>query len=437
MASARPTDIPELARFLRDRPEGRIAITGGGKEPSAEAAAALEAERADLLSVTAFDGLVAYEPRDLAVTVGAGMPVATLRATLAGEGQRLPPATPSGADALPGTVGGLVSAAPPGPFDLAHGPLRRHLLACLLVSRDGTACRWGRPVMKNVAGYALPALCAGSHGRLGVLVEASLRTWPIPAAAACWSLEPAAEPASGEPRPGGGEAEADRDAPIAATLGLAVAIAAGPAGETPLPDALAWRWRSDGPAGGRLEARVEGMPEAVEAGGRRLRAWVEARGGRAERRELPDAISGPADGDSGTADGEAGTTDDSDRAVEMYPGRSLRRVVIRLSGAPRHLPELAHRVAPIVRDRDAALEAFPLTGTLRCAWSRDPGSPEGEAVVRQLLVAAGAARVAVERGGPLEHAAAAARRDPETVALEGRILGALAGGPRTWVADYV
>lgn len=411
MIPHRPADVEELGQLLRGRSPSTVAFTGSGEAPSSEVREALLAERIKPISLSAFDGIHAYEPRDLTVTVGTGMPLAELRAALAEQGQRLPPA--EGTEiALPGTVGGLVAAAPAGASDHLLGPVRRHLLACRIVAFDGTASRWGRPVMKNVAGYALAALCAGSHGRLGALVEASLRTWPIPPAEAGWILDP------GSDRPAGAAyGRSEGHTPVEATLELAASLASGPPRETPLPDALHWGWRPGGPAGGRLEARIGGTREAVTARGQRMQAWLAARGGRAERLE-----------DGGGAESQS-TSRPGGRS------RPLREVVVRLSVPPPALPKLVACLMGVLERRTLALEAFPLSETLRCAWSREPA--EAESLVRAVLAAAPTASLAVERGGPIEHAAVWAQRDPEAAGLEEELVRALAGGPRAWVADYL
>ncbi len=370
---------------------GEIGATGD------RARRALEEEEVDLLATGALDEIVAYEPRDLVITVGAGMRLARLREVLAAQGQWLPPAEPGRVDALPGTVGGLVAAAPTGAFEALYGPLRRHLLACRVAARDGAVHRWGRPVMKNVAGYALHALQAGGRGRLGVLVEASLRTWSRPARTERRILVPA--PEGGPP------------------LDLAASLATGPAEGAPIPDGLAWSWRADGPAEGRTDLWLHGTDASVEARRRALEAWAGKRGARLERVREGDR---------------------DEPIAEPRRDRSLRRVVLRLSARPTELPAVAARVTAALPRPDSAAEAFPLAGALRCAWHRDPDSTEGEEAIGAALDAAGpAAAAVVERGGPAEHAAAAARGDPAIRAIEARLLEALGGGPPHWVADYV
>lgn len=421
MTLARPGDLEELRRLLAGRGEPLPVVTGADREPAPEARRELEAEGLALVSTAALTGIVSHRPGDFVVTARAGTTLDALAQTLADEGQWIPPATPGRVDRLPGTVGGLVAAAPAGPFDLGHGPLRRHLLACRVVTGDGTLYRWGRPVMKDVAGYALQTLCAGSHGTLGAVVEASLRTWPLPAADETWELATADAPE----RPGGEGAAGGRPGAFAAgALEVAAALTAAPADAPPMPDAVTWTWRADGPPGGRLECRLTGTGEAVAARRRRLLAWAEARGVASRRAESPADQGGAARGSAGPHGGSGAE------------GRHPRRVVLRITGRPRDLPMLARRVLGAFPGSGGAAEALPLVGALRVAWDREPG-PEGERTASAVIAAAGRARVAVERGGPHEHAATAARRDPRAAAFEERLVRALGGGPRAWVADYV
>jgi glycolate oxidase FAD binding subunit len=82
--------------------------------------------------------------------------------------------------AIGGTVGGMVAAGLSGPSRAASGAVRDHVLGALLLNGRGEVLRFGGQVMKNVAGYDVSRLLAGSLGTLGVIVEVSLRTVPRP-----------------------------------------------------------------------------------------------------------------------------------------------------------------------------------------------------------------------------------------------------------------
>ncbi|THF60485.1 glycolate oxidase subunit GlcE [Pseudothauera rhizosphaerae] len=138
--------------------------------------------RGERFDTTDYRGIVAYEPTELVVTVRAGTPLAELEAELAAKGQMLafePPHFGSGA-----TVGGAVAAGLSGPRRAAAGALRDFVLGVKLLDGRGEVLRFGGQVMKNVAGYDVSRLMAGSLGTLGVLLEVSLKVLPRPVAEA-------------------------------------------------------------------------------------------------------------------------------------------------------------------------------------------------------------------------------------------------------------
>ncbi|MFJ3055337.1 glycolate oxidase subunit GlcE [Herbaspirillum sp. NPDC087042] len=124
------------------------------------------------LSLQAYRGIVHYEPDDLVITVRAGTPLAEIDRVLAQRGQMLgfePPA-PSGA-----TIGGAVALGWSGPRRPFAGALRDHLLGVRMLDGMGRELRFGGQVVKNVAGFDVARLMAGSLGILGPLLEVSLR----------------------------------------------------------------------------------------------------------------------------------------------------------------------------------------------------------------------------------------------------------------------
>ena len=138
-------------------------------------------------------GIVAYEPSELVVTVRAGTPLSTLNAALEDAGQMLPcePPTFDGT----ATVGGMVAAGLAGPRRPWSGGVRDFVLGCRLISGHGTHLRLGGEVMKNVAGYDVSRLLAGSFGCLGLITEVSLKVLPKPRACQSVSLPMDAEAA--------------------------------------------------------------------------------------------------------------------------------------------------------------------------------------------------------------------------------------------------
>ncbi len=152
--------------------------------------------RGEPLDLRALAGISRYEPTELVVTARAGTLLAELEATLAAEGQHLafePPRFAAGGavDAAPrgGTVGGMVAAGLSGPARAAAGAVRDHVLGATLLNGKAELLSFGGQVMKNVAGYDLARLLAGSMGVLGAICEVSLKVMPQPAATATLRFE--------------------------------------------------------------------------------------------------------------------------------------------------------------------------------------------------------------------------------------------------------
>ncbi len=139
-----------------------------------------ETPRGDRLSTLDLRGISSYEPTELVVTVRAGTPLAELEAALAEKGQCLPFEPPrfGHADAA-GTVGGMVAAGLAGPSRAAVGSVRDHVLGLTMLNGRGEVLSFGGQVMKNVAGYDVSRLMAGSLGTLGLILEVSLKVLPV------------------------------------------------------------------------------------------------------------------------------------------------------------------------------------------------------------------------------------------------------------------
>jgi len=125
--------------------------------------------------VHAPSGVLAYDPHELTVTLGAGTPAADLARVLAAAGQECP-LDPRDSRA---TVGGIVAAGLSGHRRLRYGPLRDHVLEVHFVTADGRVVKGGGKTVKNVSGYDLPRLLVGSLGTIGVLTEMTLRCRPV------------------------------------------------------------------------------------------------------------------------------------------------------------------------------------------------------------------------------------------------------------------
>jgi glycolate oxidase FAD binding subunit len=141
----------------------------------------------EALDVRGLAGISRYEPSELVVSVRAGTPLAELEAALAEKGQCLPFEPPR--LAAGGTVGGMVAAGLAGPARLAAGGVRDYVLGATMVNGRGEVLSFGGQVMKNVAGYDVCRVLAGSLGVLGVIAEVSLKVLPLPRAVATTRLE--------------------------------------------------------------------------------------------------------------------------------------------------------------------------------------------------------------------------------------------------------
>ena len=140
-----------------------------------------------LLETRGHSGIVSHDPAELVLTARGGTPLAEVEAQLASNGQRLPFEPPHfGAGA---TLGGAVACGLAGPARAWAGALRDYVLGARVLTGDGRVLRFGGEVMKNVAGYDVARLMAGSLGILGVLLDVSLKVLPRPAAERTLALE--------------------------------------------------------------------------------------------------------------------------------------------------------------------------------------------------------------------------------------------------------
>ncbi|MGH8180058.1 MAG: glycolate oxidase subunit GlcE [Steroidobacteraceae bacterium] len=132
------------------------------------------------LDVAALSGVSHYEPTELVVTARAGTRLSDLERALAGHGQMLafePPHFDGRA-----TVGGAVASGLSGPRRSYCGSVRDYVLGVEMIDGRGQLLRFGGRVIKNVAGFDVSRLMAGSLGTLGVLTAITLKTVPRPRA---------------------------------------------------------------------------------------------------------------------------------------------------------------------------------------------------------------------------------------------------------------
>jgi glycolate oxidase FAD binding subunit len=149
--------------------------------------------RCDLIVDTRrLNAVLEHAAGDLVARVQAGVALADLAEVLAQAGQRLALDPPPG-----GTAGGLIATGVAGPLRLRYGPPRDLLIGVTVVLADGTVAHSGGKVVKNVAGYDLGKLFAGSYGTLGLVTEAAFRLHPVPQASA-WVTVPCADTAAAQ-----------------------------------------------------------------------------------------------------------------------------------------------------------------------------------------------------------------------------------------------
>jgi glycolate oxidase FAD binding subunit len=141
----------------------------------------------EILDTTGLKGISSYEPSELVVTVKAGTPLAELEAVLAEKNQCLPFEPPRFNTGT--TVGGMVAAGLSGPSRASSGSVKDFVLGVNMVNGKGEALHFGGTVMKNVAGYDVSRLMAGSMGTLGLITEVSLKVLSIAPAEATLKFE--------------------------------------------------------------------------------------------------------------------------------------------------------------------------------------------------------------------------------------------------------
>lgn len=400
MRRFRPQTTAELTEWVRSSArafadEGMPIVTGERRDRKAGAFADLPR-----LAVSTWElaDVVEFRPADLTITVQAGMRLSALREVVDAERLWLPIA---GAP-RDRSVGGWIAAAPAGEHDDAFGPVRRHVVACDLVLWNGTETRWGRPVMKNVAGYDVAKLVCGSRARLGLVTQATLRLWPRPR---CWHRLHLEREDSGD----GG-------------LDLAT---------IPRCEGLKWRAPSRDGRPGRLTITLIGGPEAVSARGASFRHWAE---------RMKWAVTG-----------EAGARSDPEFDASDADVRSSTSAAYRITFGRRYLAAGLHDLERrLAHEVDSwSIEAYPLTGVVRVstAGQRAAGQRYAPAWLTTLPDSVGRPNVPeptlerpavrIERGGESEHEAAGRLRSTAAREIERRWVDAFGGLEAPWQADYL
>jgi glycolate oxidase FAD binding subunit len=180
----RPGQVSEIAAALREANalSKRCEILGGGTKRSLGNPVTADIQ----LDMSAIRGIEFYEPEELVIKVRAGTPISEIRAALAEKKQHLACESPDLAgffgDAIAGdTIGGVVACNLSGPRRILNGSIRDAVLGMEAVNGLGEIFKGGGRTVKNVTGYDLPKLLAGSFGVLAVITAVTLKIHPAPA----------------------------------------------------------------------------------------------------------------------------------------------------------------------------------------------------------------------------------------------------------------
>jgi glycolate oxidase FAD binding subunit len=137
-----------------------------------------------LLDLSALSAVKSYEPNELIITVEAGAPLSDVKSLIDSKNQRFAfepmDTAPLLGTGAAGTVGGMIGAGLAGPRRIQAGAARDHLLGAQAISGFGDHFKAGGKVVKNVTGYDLCKLLAGSWGTLAVMTEVTLKVMPRP-----------------------------------------------------------------------------------------------------------------------------------------------------------------------------------------------------------------------------------------------------------------
>ncbi|MBA3032456.1 MAG: glycolate oxidase subunit GlcE [Gammaproteobacteria bacterium] len=177
------TDLTEQLRerILAASSAAPLCIRGGGSKDFYGCEL-----RGELLETRAHTGVLAYEPTELVITARCGTPLAEIEAVLAEHGQCLAFEPPRFAENC--TIGGAVAAGLSGPRRVSAGAVRDFVLGVKILDGAARELSFGGQVMKNVAGYDVSRVMAGSLGTLGLLLEISIKVLPRPVAEATLSF---------------------------------------------------------------------------------------------------------------------------------------------------------------------------------------------------------------------------------------------------------
>lgn len=262
METVRPTDAESVAEAVQSaRAEGeRLEIMGAGTKRGL--GRSVDADRT--LATTGLSGITLYEPEELVMTAKTGTPLAEIQAALDEAGQHLAFEPLDYGPVLGGeenaqTLGGVLAANLSGPRRIAAGAARDHFLGVEAVTGYGEIIHAGGRVVKNVTGYDLCKLFAGSFGTLGILTEVTIKTLPAPAGQATLCLSGLDE----------------RDAVALMRRLVAESLEVSAAAHLPAWAASAMEAAMDKKDSGITAVRIDGFPASLKARRASLHAMLE------------------------------------------------------------------------------------------------------------------------------------------------------------------
>ena len=340
---AAPESEAALVELIREASAGGLKVLPIGNGTRLGGAFGAPADL--LLSTRALSGVVAYEPGDGTVTALAGTTMSELAGAVAAGGHRLTPDVPRPREA---TLGGVIADGLSGGDRLRFGPTRHHVLGMRVLSSDGEITKTGGRLVKNVTGFELHRLYAGSGGSLCLILEASLRLFAAPAARACATFTCGS---------------------LEAALDIAERLSAPPLEPTAV--CLSRRGSS-----WSLIATLDGRSERVE----RERALVEerARGAAWCEGAEADALY------TSARDEAPRETEAPALRISVRPSRAQQALQLLLRHDPNSAP-YAHPLAgtvEVVTDVDSALcaELRTLGASVRVRGAADPGAASASAL---------------------------------------------------------
>jgi glycolate dehydrogenase FAD-binding subunit len=336
------------------------------------------------LDLSRLSGVTLYEPAELVLSARAGTPLAEIEALVAENGQQLAfepmdLALLLGGAAGRGTIGGTLAANLAGPRRIKAGAARDHFLGFTAVSGRGETFKSGGRVVKNVTGYDLAKLMAGSWGTLAVMTDVTIKVLPRPEIEETLLIL------------GLGDAAAAQ----AMTLAMGSAAEVSAAAHAPAAVAARLPIGSLAAAGRAVTAlRLEGVPPSIAHRRQLLRATLKAHGELGSLDEAPSRMLWRA-------------VRDVAPFAAAGPGE---RPLWRVSTAPTCGPDVAARIA---RGADAAV-LYDWAGGL--LWIELPPSDDAHASLVRAAVAPAGGHATLMRAPASVRAAVAVFEPPDQVA---------------------